>query len=258
MVKEKEVEEEIRDLLRDFPRAKEVFESVLKDKRWETLANMANTVAVGRWNYNDHGPVHSKVVTRNSIKIARIIRRKFPLSIEYERVGDFEDSLVVLILSSMFHDVGNCITRDEHEVFSMILSKDIIRDVLLKFYDIEKAIKLESYIFEGIVGHMGKYRPTSIEGKIVAVADGLDMEGGRARIPYKIGKPDIHKYSALAIKEVKILEGFEKPVKVEVYMEESAGVFQVEQVLMPKIKGARFEDYIEVYAIIGREVVRYL
>lgn len=260
MVKERIVDEETRKLLSKYPRAFEVFQMTSNNIQWRKLAEMANTVAVGRWRYNDHGPVHSKIVTRNSIKIAEILRGKnIRMSYETERRRRFEDSLVILILSSMFHDVGNCVTRNFHEIFSLILSKDIIRGILENFYDIEDIIQMEGYIFEGIVGHMGNFKPTSIEGRIVAIADGLDMEEGRARIPYKFGNPDIHKFSALAIEKVRILSGNEKPLKIEIHMSESAGTFQIEEVLLPKVKGADFEDYVEIYGIIkGREVIRYL
>ncbi len=259
MVKEEVIEEEVKKLLEDFERAKEIFEVISKNISWKKLSEMANVVAVGRWKYNDHGPVHAKIVTRNSVKMARILRKKgIKMSFEIERKGSFEDSLVILILSSMFHDVGNCITRDYHEIFSMILARDIIRDILEDFYPTEKVLELEPYILEGIVGHMGNFRPTSLEGRIVAVADGLDMEEGRARIPYKLGNPDIHKLSALSIQKVFIEEGEEKPIRVNVLMKEWAGVFQIEQVLIPKIKSSRFEDYIELNAKVKGEVIRYL
>lgn len=260
MVKEKLVDDEIKKLLLRYPKAFEIFQATVNNNQWRKLTEMANVVAVGRWRYNDHGPVHSKIVTRNSIKIAEILRNKgIKMSYEIEKKGRFEDSLAILILSSMFHDVGNCITREFHEIFSVILSRNIIRDILENFYDIKEIIEMESYIFEGIAGHMGRFKPTSLEGRIVAIADGLDMEEGRARIPYKLGKPDIHKFSALAIEKVRILSGSRKPLKIEIHMSESAGTFQIEEVLMPKIKGTEFEDYIEIYAIIrGKEVIRYL
>ena len=54
---------------------------------------------------------------------------------------------------------------------------------------------------------MGNYQSTSLEAKIVPLADGCDMEQGRARIPYEKGKRDMHGLSALSITKVRVKEG---------------------------------------------------
>lgn len=77
------------------------------------------------------------------------------------------------------------------------------------------------------------------------IADGLDMSEGRARLPYKMGKIDIHAVSALSIKEVYIEKG-ERPIRIVVRASEMAGLFQVENVLLPKIRTSSIENVIEV------------
>lgn len=113
---------------------------------------------------------------------------------------------------------------------------------------------------EGILCHMGNYNPTSLEAKLIPLADGCDMEQGRARMPYALGKKDIHALSALAIKKVRIREGEEKPIKVYVEMDSSAGVFQIEENLLRKIKSADMEDFVEITAFIRsrNETIEYL
>ena len=76
--------------------------------------------------------------------------------------------------------------------------------------------------------------------------DGADMANGRARIPFFMGKVDIHSVSALSIKAVRIVKGTNKPVRIEVDMTESAGVFQIQNVLGLKIRSSGIQDYIEV------------
>jgi metal-dependent HD superfamily phosphatase/phosphodiesterase len=89
-----------------------------------------------------------------------------------------------------------------------------------------------------------------VEAGIVKVADALDMEKGRARIPYESGRMDIHSVSAIAIENVMILEGGEKPVTLKIEMSNPAGIFQVDNLLWSKIKGSGIENYVHVEAVI--------
>jgi hypothetical protein len=135
------------------------------------------------------------------------------------------------------------IGRDHHELMSVVLAQPHIGRLLHDFYP--NPIQLEimrSLITECIAGHMATQKISSLEAGIVLVADGCDMIGGRARIPMKIAKQahvgDIHRYSAASITDVQITKGEEKPVRIVVAMSESAGFFQIENVLMPKIQAS--------------------
>ena len=81
------------------------------------------------------------------------------------------------------------------------------------------------------------------------MADGTDMAEGRARIPYRTGKVDIHSLSALSITKVEIEKGDKKPVQILVSMDNPAGVFQIEQVLERKMKTSGIQDLVEVIAL---------
>jgi Uncharacterized conserved protein len=84
------------------------------------------------------------------------------------------------------------------------------------------------------------------------------MEKGRARIPFKLGKIDIHSVSALAIEKVEILEGSKKPIKIVIVMTNPAGIFQVDELLKSKIKTSGIDDMVEIEARLienGKEVV---
>ena len=42
-------------------------------------------------------------------------------------------------------------------------------------------------------------------------------------------------------------------------MKDPSGTFQIEEILMKKIKGTNFEKFVEIYAIIGeKEVIRFI
>jgi len=230
-------------------KAKNLYEDLSSDKRVKDLLKQANTVAVTRLDLNDHGEVHAKIVTLNSLKILDLLlKKKIKPYIVKEKVGSIEDVQIVLILASYFHDIGMAVMREDHEKHSIILASDLIKEYLSKFC--EKPERLIGYIYEGILCHMGK-NSTSIEAGIVAVADGCDMTKGRSRIAFTHGFRNIHEYSARAIEEVKILPGRKKKIKIEIKMSSSSGVFQVENVLLPKIRSSVLKDFIEVVSIVN-------
>ena len=63
----------------------------------------------------------------------------------------------------------------------------------------------------------------------------------------------IHSISAAAIDEVIIAEGEERPVSVEIKMNNSAGIYQVDELLKSKLHGSGLEPYVEVVARIENE-----
>jgi metal-dependent HD superfamily phosphatase/phosphodiesterase len=80
------------------------------------------------------------------------------------------------------------------------------------------------------------------------------MEQGRARIPFEAGKIDIHSVSALSIEKVEISEGTEKPIVIRIKMSNSAGIFQIDELLKARIQNSGLEKYIHVIAeILGEK-----
>jgi metal-dependent HD superfamily phosphatase/phosphodiesterase len=74
------------------------------------------------------------------------------------------------------------------------------------------------------------------------------MEAGRARIPFKAGKVDIHSISALSIEKVDIIEGEEKPINIKISMSDTAGIFQIDELLKPRIEKSGLQKYFHVIA----------
>ena len=117
----------------------------------------------------------------------------------------------------------------------------IIRESKLigAFHELAEKTAIISLATEGILGHMATKKIHSVEAGLILIADGCDMEKGRARIPLilnteaKVG--DIHKYSSNAIERVTISKGERHPIKVEVEMSSDVGFFQIEEVLLQKI-----------------------
>jgi metal-dependent HD superfamily phosphatase/phosphodiesterase len=93
----------------------------------------------------------------------------------------------------------------------------------------------------------------TIEAGIVRVADALDLAKGRSRVPFETRRPNIHSLSAAAIDEVKISPARDRAVRVEIEMNNSAGVFQVDELLATKMRGSGLEEHVEVVARIEAE-----
>ena len=96
---------------------------------------------------------------------------------------------------------------------------------------------------------------------VVLVADGTDMARGRSRIPQLMERDpvvgDMHRFSASAISRVDITAGDNKPVRITVAMENVTGLFQVEEVLMAKVKASPIIDCLEICAIVDEEPPRF-
>ena len=93
----------------------------------------------------------------------------------------------------------------------------------------------------------------TIEAGIVRVADALDLAQGRSRVPFENRRPNIHSLSAAAIDSVEIKAGDERAVTIEIAMNNSAGIFQVDELLATKLRGSGLEQHVEVVARIDAE-----
>ena len=92
----------------------------------------------------------------------------------------------------------------------------------------------------------------------VRIADALDMAKGRSRIPFSAGSLSIHSVSAAAVESVSIERGEEKPIRVTIELSNSAGLFQLDQLLRDKLDGSGLEPHMEIDAKVGEEEKRLL
>jgi hypothetical protein len=237
-----------------------VINEVKKDARLQALWRCSNVMAIDRMGYTDHGPTHVKIVANSALKMLRIlVEKKVVPSIVKDYAMKNEDAEVVVVLGSIFHDLGMTVIRDDHEMFGALLAYGFIEKYLQGIYSEEERMVILSEVLHEIVSHEEPRKPLTIEAGIVRVADALDMEKGRARIPFEAGKVDIHSVSALSIEKVSIQEGDVKPVTVRITMSNPAGIFQIDQLLKPRIEDSGLRNYIHVVAeITGKEENRIL
>jgi metal-dependent HD superfamily phosphatase/phosphodiesterase len=242
---------------RDNRKLQHVIDEVKKDVKLQTLWKCSNIMAIDRMGYTDHGPTHVKIVANSALKLLRILveRKVVPGVVKHYGLKN-EDAEVVVVLGSIFHDLGMTVTRDGHELYSALLASGFVEKYLDDIYSEEERVIVLSEVLHSIVSHEEPRKPLTLEAGIVRVADALDMEKGRARIPFQAGKVDIHSVSALSIEKVSIREGDEKPVTVYITMSSSAGIFQIDQLLKPRIENSGLGSYIHVVAEITGEKER--
>lgn len=240
--------------------AQDALERLLGDEEVYLLHSYANSVSVRRLGYNDHGPVHARITTYNALKILQKLHAAgVRTSLESEEIGSFDDSQVAVVLGCFLHDLGMTVTRDAHEWHSIQMADPVIRRILQGLYpdDLPRQVVLRAMAHEVIVGHMGHSRIHSVEAGTVLVADGTDMTRGRSRIPMNMEHDpavgDMHRYSAGAITRLEITDGEVKPARITIRMEDRTGLFQVEEVLMGKVKQSPIMLYLEICAVVADE-----
>jgi len=164
-----------------------------------------------------------------------------------------EDSEVVVVLSALTHCIGMSVHRRGHEDWSLFLAEPKLRQLLDGIYEEPDVTVITSEVLQSITSHRADGEPLSLEAGILRVADALDMAKGRSRIPFERGQVTMHSLSAAAIDEVRIGDGESKPVMIEILMNNSSGIFQVDGLLKAKLGGSGLEPYVEVVAHIDTE-----
>jgi len=226
-----------------------------RDLEVQTLIKMSNIMAVGRLRYNDHGVIHSRIVCGSALELMQILidAGVKPSTLAYNTARSLDEAKLVVLVAAYLHDIGNSIHRHNHEYVGALLAKDLIDRLLENVLPGAKEYKymLRHEIMHAIYATESNTKALTVEAGIVKIADGTDMAEGRARIPYKMGKLDMHSVSAIGIKRVEISKGVNSPARIEVHMNDFAGLFQIEAVLRPKILSSGIEKYFEVYALIN-------
>ena len=241
------------------PTLHKLVERINADDEVYALWECANVNAVTRLGMTDHGPVHVHIIANIALKLMRLL---IAAGIQPTLVRDHgltnEDAEVVVVLAALTHDLGISIHRMDHEQFSLFVAQMKIRQWLDGLYDVRTATIVRSEALHAIISHRKGGRPLTVEAGVVRVADALDMTKGRSRIPFEAGRVDIHSLSAAAIDKVEILRGETKPIRIVVTMTNSAGIFQLDELLKEKLHGSGLEPYVEVEATVEGEAEKKL
>jgi uncharacterized protein len=224
----------------------------------------ANTALKARWHVqqvnaerldmNDHSWVHLQIVLNRALHLFRLLHRSgLQSSMEKDYGMSHKDAEVVIAGGCLLHDLGMSIHRAGHEEFSLFLASDLLPNLLEKAYEDPERTVVASEVMHAIIGHRKGGRPLTVEAGVVRVADALDMEHGRSRVAFETSLPNIHSLSAAAIDEVRIVPGEQRAVRIEVAMNNSAGVFQIDELMATKLRGSGLEEHVEFIARIDAE-----
>jgi hypothetical protein len=202
-----------------------------------------------RLDMSDHSWVHIQIVVNIALRLLRLLHR----AVVRDHGLKPSDAEVVVAAAVLLHDSGMSIHRTDHEQFSLFLAADKLPQLLEGIYEEPEKSVIAAEALHAIIGHRRRGDPMTLEAGVVRVADALDMEQGRSRIPFSERRPNIHSLSAAAIDDVKIDPGEERAVRIEIDMNNSSGIFQVDELLATKLKGSNIEEHVEVIARIEAE-----
>jgi metal-dependent HD superfamily phosphatase/phosphodiesterase len=219
----------------------------------------ANVNVVDRQGMTDHGEVHIRIVTNAALKLLRLLADAgIQSSIESTYGMSADDAEVVVVAAAALHDVGIAVHRADHEQFSVPIAVSLLPSLLGGLYSPAERVIVQAETLHAIIAHSWETKCLTIEAGVVKVADALDITQGRSRIPYEAGETSIHTISAAAIDQVRLLKGKETPIRIEIEMSNSAGVFQVDELLKRKLRNSSIAPYVQVVAQIEGETEKRL
>jgi uncharacterized protein len=227
---------------------------VNEDAQLKAWWHVANVNAVKRLQINDHSWVHIQIVANLALKLLRQLAKN---DVEPSMVRDYgmsrDDAEIVVALGAFLHCIGMAVHRERHEDWSLFLAEPKVAELLEGLYEDPELTVVQAEVLQAITSHREDGRPLTLEAGVIRVADALDMAEGRSRIPFQHGRVSIHSLSAAAIEGVEIKDGQAAPVLIEITMNNSSGIYQVDELLKAKLRGSGLEPYVEVVAHIDTE-----
>jgi metal-dependent HD superfamily phosphatase/phosphodiesterase len=235
-------------------RVNEVLEYVRSDPEITAYLEAQNVNPVTRMGYNDHGTKHVSIVRNRALCLYELLKRG---GVQFDGAAEQgleeADEAVIVALAATLHDIGHVVHREDHTYYSIPLAADVLDRVLPEYYDVPELVRMKGEILHAILCHTTEETPLTMEAGVVRVADALDMERGRSRMPYEKGGRGINTLSSQAISRVSLMEGDDRPVLVEIEMTDAAGVYQVDELLKSKVEGSGIGDDIRIVALNSRE-----
>src|SRR3954452_19226370 len=202
-----------------------------------------------RLGMSDHSWVHTPIVLNIALRLLRLLVKA---GVEPTVVADHgmspRDAEVVVAGGALLHDVGMSIHRTDHESYSLFLATGTLERLLADSYRQPERAIVTAEILHAIIGHLRRGEPYTLEAGVVRVADALDMAQGRTRLPIEARPQGTPSISAAAVDEVRIEAGKTRPLRIEIQLNNSAGIFQVDDLLATKIRDTPLEGKVEVIA----------
>jgi len=237
------------------PRAKTMWKLLTGDPDVQAGWRMANYVAAKKLGMNDHGRTHVTVATASALTLLDLLEGSaFTPDIIAGKFGSRDDAALVVMTAMLLHDLGNMVHREDHADLGIVLALPVLDRLLPGIYtDPDQRTAIRSFILSAIYSHHGVPKPLTIEAALVCIADSTDMTKGRGRVAFESGSITIHSVSALSIERVEIRKGKKKPIELVIHMSSPAGIFQVQEILAPKVRAGPLADAVDVIAVTDEE-----
>ena len=214
-----------------------VIERVNHDDQLKGWWHVANVNAVARIEINDHSWVHIQIVTNIALKLLRQLTKH---GVEPAMVTDYgmarggrRGRRRAGGADPLHRHVGA--PPRPRGLQPLPRRAEAARAARRASTTSPTGRSIVSEVLQGIISHRADGEPLTLEAGILRVADALDMEQGRSRIPFERGHVGIHSLSAAAIEDVSIGDGEEKPIRIEITMNNSSGIYQVDGLLKAKL-----------------------
>ncbi|KUK71462.1 MAG: Metal dependent phosphohydrolase [Methanomicrobiales archaeon 53_19] len=249
---EAEAASKVTSILSVYPKAERMYDLLVTDDEVRAYWRMTNYFTVRQLGMNDHGETHAKIATASALTILDLLQKAGILPDIVEAGAGSEDDAALVVLSAMLcHDFGNAIHREAHQEISIPLAHAVLSRLLPSIYpNIGERTEILSFILSAIYTHHAEPLPLTKEAAMVCIGDSSDMTKGRGRMAFDAGSITIHTVSALSIERVDIVSGRERPVEIQIMMSNSAGIYQVQEILGRKVAVGPLKDYVDVIALV--------
>ena len=240
----------VEPLWEKYPRTQQMWNLLVEDPEAQANWDMADYLTANKLNYNDHGMTHAQIAASNAVRIFDLlVGSGVKPDVVVSGAGDSDDACLVVAAATLLHDIGNQVHRKHHELVGVELARGLLDRLMPEIYpNVGNRVELRAFILHAILSHDFDPPPLTFEAGVVAVADGTDVTKGRGRKAFDLGKVDIHSVSALAIDEVTITRGHDVPVEITVVMNNSAGIFQIEETLTKKVVNGPLRNWVTITA----------
>jgi uncharacterized protein len=229
-----------------------ILERINQSEELFSLWEMTNVMAFNRLSMTDHGIKHFQLVTDTALTMLDILKEKnVEFNLEKDHGLDFDYTQSVVLLGCVLHDIGMSVHRDGHEEYSLFIAQHLLQTIL-DFLPPRERIIIQSETLHAIISHRSGGRPLTVEAGVVRVADALDLTRGRVKVDKEERLMDIYDVSADSIDEVILKSGKKTAIEVDIIMNHTAGLFQVDDLLKKKVDGSGIGRWLDINIFIKK------
>jgi hypothetical protein len=228
------------------PRLQALVDRINADEELRQLWRCANVNAVDRLGLSDHGEVHIRIVANAALRLLRLLHDAgcAPGIVAQHHLAS-EDAEVVVVVAAALHDLSLAIPGGDSDATGLGFAYLKARELLTGLYSVRERTIVIAEALHAIRAQDGVARCLTLEAGVLEIAEALDMAEGRSRLPTDHSGAQT---PPAAVEEVKIMKGAQRPVRIELRMNSSAGLAQVDSLLKRALLHSTLAAWVEVVA----------